>query len=75
MPQLINLSNKEDVTLKFRVRKPIKDVNLIVESNGEVLSKSVKPVLIPSEMAMVKLPYDKIKDLKDDVIVRLEARN
>ena len=75
MPQLINLSNKEDVTLKFRVRKPIKDVNLIVESNGEVLSKSVKPVLIPSEMAMVNLPYDKIKVLKDDVIVRLEARN
>ena len=65
---------KEDVTFKFRVRKPVKDVFLIIESNNNVIAKIVKPVLIPSEMVMVKFAKDKISQLGDEVALRLEAR-
>ena len=74
VPQEINQDNKEDVTFKFRVRKPVKDVNLIIESNGQLISKIFKPVLIPSEMVMVKLSKDKLIDIKEEITMRLEAR-
>lgn len=74
VPQEINADNKEDVTFKFRVRKPVKDVWLIIESRGEQVAKLFKPVLIPSEMVMVKLSKDKLSLIKDEVTLRLEAR-
>ena len=74
VPQEINVENSEDVTFKFRVRRPVKDVNLIIESNGQMIAKMVKPVLIPSEMVMVKLSAEKLKDIKDEVSLRLEDR-
>ena len=74
VPQEIDSEMKEDVTFKFRVRKPAKDVFLIIESNNNVIAKIVKPVLIPSEMVMVKFAKDKISQLGDEVTLRLEAR-
>ena len=74
VPQEINRDNQEDVTFKFRVRKPVKDVWLIIESNGQQVAKIMKPVLIPSEMVMVKLSKDKLDLIKDEVTLRLEAR-
>ena len=74
VPQEIDSEMQEDVTFKFRVRKPVKDVFLIIESNKNVIAKIVKPVLIPSEMVMVKFAKDKISQLGDEVTLRLEAR-
>ncbi len=74
VPQEINKDNEEDVTFKFRVRKPVKDVFLIIESNGQEIAKIVKPVLIPSEMVMVKLSHDKLSNLGEEISLRLEAR-
>ena len=74
VPQQINKSNEEDVTFKFRVRKPVKDVFLIIESDGQLVAKMMKPVLIPSEMVMVKLSKDKLSLLKNEVTLRLEER-
>ncbi len=74
VPQEINADNEEDVTFKFRVRKPVKDVYLIIESNGEQVLKQFKPVLIPSEMVMVKLSKDKLASIKDEVSLRLEEK-
>ena len=74
VPQTINSLNNEDVTFKFRVRKPVKDVYLIIENNGQQIAKIMKPVLIPSEMVMVKLSKDKLFNLKGDVTLRLEGR-
>ena len=74
VPQEINADNEEDVTFKFRVRKPVKDVFLIIESNGQQIAKMMKPVLIPSEMVMVKLSRDKLSLIKDEISLRLEAR-
>ena len=74
VPQEINRDNQEDVTFKFRVRTPVKDVWLIIESGGQQVAKIMKPVLIPSEMVMVKLSKDKLDLIKDEVTLRLEAR-
>ena len=74
VPQEINAKNEEDVTFKFRVRCPVKDVNLIIESNGQQIAKIFKPVLIPSEMVMVKLSKDKLSLIQGEVSLRLEAR-
>ena len=74
VPQEIDSEMQEDVTFKFRVRKPVKDVFLIIESNNNVIAKIVKPVLIPSEMVMVKFAKDKISQLGEEVTLRLEAR-
>lgn len=45
----------KDVTLKFRVRRPSKDVYILFEQNGKVLKKMLKPVIIPSEMEITTL--------------------
>lgn len=75
VPSRISLDTEEDVSLKFRIKKPIKDVNIIVESNNEVLVKQYKVAMVPSEMAIVTLRKDKIKLIKDKLIIRLEERN
>ena len=74
IPQTIDSQTKEDITFKFRVRKPVKDVNLIIESNNKVISKIVKPVLIPSEMVMVKFANSKLEEVDGEITLRLEAR-
>ena len=74
IPQTIKKNTTEEVTLKFRVRKPIKDVFIVIENNGTQVAKVVKPVLIPSEMTMVKLSSDKLKDINGELTVRLEKR-
>ena len=74
VPQTIDSEMKENVTFKFRVRKPVKDMNLIIESNNTVITKMFKPVLIPSEMVMVKFPAEKLKDVQGEITLRLEAR-
>ncbi|HPS18876.1 MAG TPA: FAD-dependent oxidoreductase [Bacilli bacterium] len=74
VPQNIKSDNREDITFKFRVKKPIKDVYIVVESDHQVISKIFKPALIPSEMAMVKLDSQKISQIKSEVVIRLEGR-
>lgn len=74
VPQAIDSQTKEDITFKFRVRKPVKDVNLIIESNNKIISKIVKPVLIPSEMVMVKFANSKLEEVDGEITLRLEAR-
>ena len=74
VPQVIHKNIEEDITFKFRVKKPVKDVFLIIESNNKVITKVVKPVLIPSEMVMVKISKDKLVDLGNEITLRLEDR-
>jgi len=74
VPECVNKANTEDINLKFRVAKPVKDVFVVIENNGEVIQKTFKPVLIPSEMVMIKLAMNKIKNLNEDILIRLENR-
>ncbi len=74
VPQEINKENNEDVTFKFRVRKPVKDQFVIIESNGQLIQKIFKPALIPSEMVMIKVNKEKLGLMDKEVCLRLEGR-
>ena len=74
LPQFALQNSLEDIVIKFRVRKPVTDQNVIIRSGEEVLMKVPKPVLIPSEMVMIKLNKDKLVDVKEDITVSLEDR-
>ena len=74
IPQFIETDLDHDVTFKFRVRKPIKNVFVNFTSGENVFHKVVKPVLIPSEMVMIKVSKDKLASVKDEITVSLEER-
>ena len=75
IPQFIETDLNHDVTFKFRVRKPIQNVFVKFESNEELIHKVVKPVLIPSEMVMIKIPASKLSLVKgEEIVVSLEER-
>ena len=74
LPQFALENSLEDIVIKFRVRKPVQDQIVWIKSGDEVLMKVIKPVLIPSEMVMIKLSKDKLALAKEDIIVSLEDR-
>ena len=75
IPQFIETDLNNDITFKFRVRKPIKNVFVNFKSGDSLIQKVVKPVLIPSEMVMIKINKDKLKDLPlSEIEVSLEER-
>ena len=56
VPSCIDLANAEDkVQLKFRVRKPRKDVYVEYRLGDKVLRRMLKPAIIPSEMEIISL--------------------
>ena len=74
LPQFILENSLEDVVIKFRVRKPVQDQIVWIKSGENVIMKQIKPVMIPSEMVMIKISKDKLVDVKEDIIVSLEDR-
>ena len=74
LPQFALEDSLEDIVIKFRVKKPVQDQIVWIKSGEEVLMNVIKPVLIPSEMVMIKLSKDKLALAKDDIIVSLEDR-
>jgi hypothetical protein len=75
IPQFIETDLNNDITFKFRVRKPIKNVFVNFKSGDTLIQKVVKPVLIPSEMVMIKLSKDKLANIKgEEIEVGLEER-
>ena len=76
IPQTINDRDAESVTFKFRVRRPIQNVFVTFNDGENEFHKVVKPVLIPSEMVMIKLNkaiLDKVNG--KEIIVSLKERN
>ena len=56
VPSRIDLLNAEDkVQLKFRVRKPRKDVYVEYRQGDKLIKRMFKPAIIPSEMEIVSL--------------------
>ena len=52
----------------------MQDQIIWIKSGETVIMKQIKPVMIPSEMVMIKLPKDKLAGIKEDIIVSLEDR-
>ena len=75
IPQTITDKNADSVTLKFRVRRPIQNVFVTIKDGEEVVSKVMKPVLIPSEMVMLKLKKEQLEKIQGgEIVVGLEER-
>ena len=74
LPQFILENSLEDIVIKFRVRKPVQDQIVWIKSGEQIIMKQIKPVMIPSEMVMIKIPKDKLVDIKEDIVVSLEDR-
>ena len=74
LPQFILENSLEDVVIKFRVRRPVQDQIVWIKSGETVIMKQIKPVMIPSEMVMIKIAKDKLVGIKEDIVVSLEDR-
>lgn len=63
VPGVLNLSNPPDqVEFKFRVRQPSKNVYIIYKINGEIIKKTFKQAIIPSEMEIGKITSNLLKN-------------
>ena len=74
VPQFINKNAEENVTLKLRVRTPLKDQWVLIKSGGNVIQKVFKSAVIPSEMLLLTLSKDKLSSISDDLTVELEGK-
>ena len=74
LPQFVLENSIEDIVIKFRVRKPVQDQIVWIKSGETVIMKVIKPVMIPSEMVMIKIAKEKLEGIKEDIIVSLEDR-
>lgn len=72
VPQIISKNEKEDVIFKFRVKKPVKNQKVVVKSKDSIIAKIVKPILIPSEIVMIKINHDQLTNLDSDLELYLE---
>lgn len=74
VPQFINKNAEENVTLKLRVRTPLKDQWVMIKSCGNVIQKVFKSAVIPSEMLLLNLSEDKLSSISDELIIELEGK-
>lgn len=69
----IALLADEPIAFKFRVRKPAKDVYICYEQNGKIVKKVYKPVIIPSEMEVQRVPASTFEK-EGDIIISLKEK-
>jgi len=74
IPHKIGVHNSHDVTFKFRVRKPVKDVNINFYDGDNLIKSTFKPVLIPSEMIEITLNHEVLKLFKKNITIKAEAK-
>lgn len=64
VPQCIRVENiDQEVEFTFRVRKPMKNCELVILKNGEELKRIRKRVVLPAEMEMVRLSAHELEGL------------
>ena len=64
----------ENITFKFRVRKPSKNVYIQYEQNGNVIKKVLKTAIIPSEMEIQKLARKQLVDESSPITIKMVAK-
>jgi len=68
LPQTID--KNQAVKLKFRVRKPLKNVKVVIRTKDEIIMTLPKTQLLPAELEMITIPLPLIEKIQDEV--RLE---
>jgi hypothetical protein len=70
VPQRVNISNNK-VLFKFRVRKPLENVTLLIKVDGEVVRKIKKPFIIPSEMERILFDMNVISTNSKEIVIEV----
>lgn len=74
LPQIIDLGTLDrPVALKYRVSKPVNNVQVLVKIDGEIIKKQIKPFIIPSEMETIVIDPSLLKE-GYELSVEVEAR-
>ena len=75
VPQKLYIDDvKESCSFKFRVAKPMKDINIIITEGDNVIKKIFKPAIVPSEMEIVRLKKELFKKESNEIKVFVEER-
>ncbi len=74
VPQRININNKEDIKLYFRVGQIYKNAKVVLMSDGKVISSKKKVKLAPGEMENAVIPAAVLAGMTESscVVVRVE---
>lgn len=75
LPQKIDKNIEGPVKLFFRVKAPVKDCKIIVESNGKTLLEKKKRVCVPGEMETTVLSEALVQSAEGPITVRLEEKS
>lgn len=72
LPQRLDFPlGMENVTLKFRVKKPLENVRIQVRSGTKILKTLRRPFLLPSQMEKVKLEAELLFDINEPIVVEV----
>lgn len=71
VPQKIHTPINEDVTIKFRVKREIRDSVITIKSNDAIIMQVPKMVMIPSEMVLMKISKEKLKDINSSLKIEI----
>ncbi len=76
VPHILNIRGTEEgfVRLFFRVIDIMKKVTVEVVHDGAVLVAKKHPIVKPSEMVVINLPYDKLNEHMKELQVRVTAK-
>ena len=73
LPQKIHTDDKNNIKLFFRVKNTFLDCVINLKCGNEIILSKKKKICVPGEMETLIIPKDKLKDLKNDLTVELEA--
>ena len=73
LPQKINVLDKENVKLFFRVNKVIKNCTVKVTCNGETIATKKKKISVPGEMETALILANKLGSLNGELVVSVEG--
>ena len=71
LPQTIDKS--QAVKLKFRVKRPLKNVKIVIRTKDEIIMTLPKTQLLPAELEMITLPLPLIDKIQDEVRLEIIA--
>lgn len=64
MPQYVSSHPQKDITLCFRVKKPLKQAEICIRDDEHVIRRMKKRVLLPAEMERLTLKKEELNALK-----------
>ncbi|MCQ2801066.1 MAG: NAD(P)/FAD-dependent oxidoreductase [Bacilli bacterium] len=75
VPQKVFLDDvKDNLSFKFRVAKPMKDINILITEGNNIIKKIFKPAIVPSEMEIVHVSKDLFKRESNEIKVYVEEK-